>query len=48
VAKSGTLKTYYKTKLAEVVSSQVTWGELSDEAKELTKQLYKFIKESNH
>lgn len=48
-AKSGTLKTYYKNKMAKLIfeNEAITWDNLSDEAKEITKNIYFFIKAQN-
>lgn len=47
IAKSGTLSTIYKKKLAELISEKITWETMSVQAQNLTKDVYEFIKESN-
>ena len=47
ILKSGTITTYYKNKLANAVSQNVTWENMSENAQKLTKEVYEFIKESN-
>ncbi|MBL7202530.1 MAG: AAA family ATPase [Anaerolineae bacterium] len=47
VAPSGTLKTYYKNRLCELICSLVVWDNMSDDAKCLTKTLYEFIQRHN-
>lgn len=44
---SGTLTNYYKERFADLVSENVTWGNMSEGAKELTKKVYEFIQEHN-
>ena len=48
-AKSGTLNTYYKNKLAKLFtdSDSISWDDLSEEAKDLTRSIYAFIKKQN-
>lgn len=46
-ADSGTLSTYYKTKLAELILSDIEWDEMSKDAQNLTREIYSFIKNSN-
>jgi hypothetical protein len=46
-AASGTLSTYYKDKLASLVCSNVTWENMSEDARDLAKVLYRFIYEHN-
>jgi hypothetical protein len=47
VADSGTLATYYKNKLADLVTTRVTWGEMGDAARGLAMALYNFIERHN-
>ncbi|HLP34004.1 MAG TPA: AAA family ATPase, partial [Bacteroidia bacterium] len=47
IAKSGTLETRYKTKLAqEFTNGHVTWNELSSSAKKLADRVYEYIIEA--
>jgi len=46
-AKSGTLKPHYKNKLAKLVCPHITWENMSEDARDLTKVLYKFIYKHN-
>jgi len=45
--KSGTISTYYKNKLANAVSQNVTWEKMSENAKALTTEIFEFIESSN-
>ncbi len=47
-AKSGTLTTYYKNKLADIVSEKMDWDEMTEYAKELTTKIHMFIQKSNN
>lgn len=42
-ASSGALTVYYKGKLASLVCPNVTWNNISQDARDLTKNLYRFI-----
>lgn len=46
-AESGTLESRYKTELADIVSRNVKWENMSDGAKKLTEEIYSFIKKQN-
>ena len=46
-AKSGTLTTYYKNKLSEIINEKINWEEMSEDAQKLTKEIHEFIKKSN-
>jgi hypothetical protein len=46
-AASGTLSSYYKDKLASVVCPNVTWENMSEDARRLAKALYGFIYKHN-
>jgi predicted ATPase len=46
-AGSGTLSAYYKDKLANLVCPNVTWENMSDDARDLTRALYNFIYKHN-
>lgn len=46
-AKSGTLSTYYKNKLAEITVEEIKWDDMSSEAKALAEKVANFIKECN-
>jgi hypothetical protein len=46
-AASGTLSAYYKDKLATLVCPIVTWENMSEDARMLTKALYRFIHQHN-
>lgn len=43
VAKSLTLETYYKNKLASLVAEKAAWENMSGDAKKLTRRLYDFL-----
>ncbi|MBL0047903.1 MAG: AAA family ATPase [Bacteroidetes bacterium] len=47
-AASGTLRTYYKKKLAQLVSDGIEWDTMSSEAKRLTEEIYAFISENRN
>lgn len=46
-AESGTVNTPYKIKIANKLSENVRWEDMSSEAQRITEMLYNFIKESN-
>jgi hypothetical protein len=46
-AASGTLSAYYKDKLANLVCPNVTWENMSEDARVLAKTLYRFIHKHN-
>ncbi len=46
-ARSGTLTNYYKDKLSHLTPEIVTWENMSEDAKQLTKKLYSFILKHN-
>lgn len=47
VAKSGTISTHYKLKLADIVEVEITWERMSIKAQNLIKNIYEFIKAMN-
>ena len=46
-AKSGTFNSFYKKKLANLLAENISWETMSDQAKLLTKKVYKFITDNN-
>lgn len=46
-AKSGSIDSFYKRKLATLLSENITWESMSEQAKSLTKRVYKFIVDNN-
>lgn len=47
-SKSGTLKDYYKQRLPDIIAPFVTWENITPTARELTKEIYEFIKSHNN
>ncbi|MBK7443105.1 MAG: hypothetical protein IPI65_16805 [Bacteroidetes bacterium] len=45
---SGTLKTYYKIKLANLLKEDISWHNMSKDAQNLTKKVVEFIKLNNY